>query len=150
MAGQRQPSFKALKDNTYLKDIQGFMHQMLMHRIDPPSEGGSKDAVPVAEVLYGLKAMEKLFEAMDLRIKTAAANAPIDLGDLKAFDTFAFLMNAAQKTSQKEWVGKCFKSHGARASAQAPLQPQAKPVPRKHAPGEGSSTSSLFKNKRTA
>ena len=119
-------------------------------RTDPPSEGGSKDAVPAAEVFYGLRAMENFFEAMDFRIKTAAANAPIDLGDLKVFDTFASLMNAAQKTSQKEWIGKCFKSHGARASAQAPPQAQAKPVPRKQAPGEGSSTASLFKEKRTA
>ena len=94
--------------------------------------------------------MEKLVEAMDLRIKTAAVNAPIDLGDLNVFDTFAFLMNAAQKTFQKEWIGKCFKSHGARASAQAPPQPQAKPVPRKDAAREGSSTSSLVKKKRTA
>ena len=150
VAGQRQPSFKALKDSNYLKDIQGFMHQMLMYSVDPPSEGSSKDQVPVAEpVCYGIQAMEKLFGAMDLRVKTAAVNAPIDLGDLKVFDTFAFLMNASQKATQREWIGKCFKSHGARASAQAPPQPQTKTAVKKEAAREGSSTSSLFKKKRT-
>ena len=88
VASQRQPSFKALRDNTFLKDIQGFMHHMLQHKIDPPSGGGSTDVVLLAQVFYGIIAMEKLFEDRDKRIKETA-DASIDLGVLKVFDAFA-------------------------------------------------------------
>ena len=105
--------------------------------------------VPPAQVFYGIKAMEKLFGDMDKRIKETP-EASIDLGDLKGFDTFAFLMNAAQKTAQKEWISKCFRNHGARHPQSQPA-PQATQEPsRGGGSKEGSSTSSLFKKRRTS
>ena len=106
--------------------------------------------IPPAQVLYGIKAMEKLFGDMEKRIKETP-EASIDLGDLKVFDTFAFLMNAAQKTAQKEWISKCFRTHGARLPQSQPA-PQATKEPSGRGGGskEGSSTYSVFKKRRTA
>ena len=92
---------------------------------------------------YGVKAMAALFDAMDKKVRDSPA-APMDLGELKVFDTFQFLMTPCQKATQKEWVGSCFKGHAQRAQ-QAPAAPQAKA---KHQVREGSSTSSLFSKKR--
>ena len=134
----RLPSFKSVGSNANLKKIQTLMEAMLKH-----VPGGASSSTTKAKQTTGRAAMEALFE--EIAAKKAAGQA-INLGHLKDFDTFNWMLTKEQSTVHKQYIGQCFKDGETRA---APVSQQQEPVPKKKAKTEpgSSSTASLFKRR---
>jgi len=133
----RCPSFKSVGTNANLKKIQTLMEAMLKHV--PDKAGSSTSKVQTV----GKAAMEVLFLEIAAKIAEGVA---INLGHLKDFDTFHWLLTKEQIAIHKSLVAQCFKDGEARP---APVVQQEQQAPQKKAkkePGE-SSTASLFKRR---
>ena len=132
----RSPSFKAVGGNQALMQIQQKMEVMLKYNVTVQLVVSG----PAICVKVGKEALELLYHEVKAR-KTAGEK--VNLGHLKDFDTFSWMMNAEQAAFHKTMVSECFKAgdHAAPARQRAPLPKKAK------VESASSSTASLFKKR---
>lgn len=103
VANSRQPSFKAIKPASFLDQVRERMEWLLRVEL----AGASGSAGPV--VHSGRTAVEVLFTTL---LKDIDDGKALNLGELKVFDTFAWLLTDAQRLQHKEWIGMVFKAAG--------------------------------------
>ena len=143
----RAPTFRAVKDDQFLVQAQSKLKCLL--RVTEKYTGQtckSKETVHVGD-----DAMSYLLAAVEAKVQNQEA---ISLADLKAFDTWQFLMAEDGKAKHKAWVTACFKKAGSAQTkvAKQDATPAACSVKREAAASSASASSSsianLFKRRR--
>ena len=102
LAAFRKPSFLSVKDNPFLKNVQSRLRHMVK-----TTKAASAGATPVT--LTGEEALSALIEQLEQRVE---AGGQVDLGDLKVFDAFSFILNESQAAKHAAWVRECFERAG--------------------------------------
>ena len=135
---QRQPSFR-FKDCVWLQACKDRLSFFVHH-----TTAGSNDT-PGATV-FGAEALSVMLQATKAKID---AKEEVTLGELKVYDTFAFLMSADDVKQHRTWVQVALRSKAAaQPQVAAQQQPQNAPNPQRRA-AAAADTMSLFRRRRT-
>ena len=145
LASNRQPTFAAVLDDPFLKEVQERMSCML--RVT--TSGESSDIAP--NMLCGSAAMTYLLKQTTKKVADGEA---VPVQDLQIFNTYAWLMGKGDAVKHESWVKAAFQAAGsevkvatkdglAAASSSGPA------TKKKTTAGElASTTLSLFKKKK--
>lgn len=139
------PSFTAVGDDPALKVLQRRLGFLLRH-CTPATEDGAQDTL-----VFGPAALAARMQDIQALIE---AKQPVDLGMLKPFDAFSWMMSENQKRQHAGWVQAIFASKSDAAIPQRTTRimnnstpPASKDSDKKRK--ASASTMDLFKRKRT-